>query len=223
MKWIIGITLIFLIFSGCASPLKTPMPPIVETSFLPASEKLTEEPAEPPFWVLANKRGVGEYFENGSFYGVGTSRGENESKEIITSADDRARNNLAGLFRSFQESLAESFSGEGIDKINTQGAGKKNILSGIQKLTATLLLEVEIIEHWKDPSGDQIYSLAKVDNDIFFARLNNYQPFSRMTQETIKIRSDKLFLEMEQDLKRKSIMTRSGVGNEKHSGRLYLY
>ena len=151
------------------------------------------------------------------------SSGKNDSHEFITSADDRARNYLSGLFKLFQKSLAESFSSEGISQIYTQGAGKENILAEIQKMTATLLLEVEIVEHWENPSGNQIFSLAKLDSTKFFAKLNNYHPLSRMTQEVIKKRSDKLFFEIEQALKRKSIMTRNGVENKTQSKRHYLY
>ena len=82
MNWIIGITIIVLIFSGCASPIKPPLPLIVETRPVNVPEKLTEEQAEPPFWVLTKRKGIGEYFENGSFFGVGISSGEKESKEL---------------------------------------------------------------------------------------------------------------------------------------------
>jgi len=223
MKWIFGFAFILLIFSGCAKSLKTSLPTTVEPSPIYVPEKLTEESPAPPYWVLAKRRGVGEYFENGALFGVGNSVSEKESAELFTSANDRARNHLAGLFRSFQQSLAESFSSAGVNKIKSLDAGNENVSSGIQKMTATLLMEVAIVEHWQDPSGDQIYALAKLDINKFYQRLNNYPTFSKITQEAIKKRSDKLFQEMEQALERKNIMTKKGVGYEKQSGRFYLY
>jgi hypothetical protein len=70
MKWMIGIAFILLIFSGCAKPFKTPLPPIVEHEPVNAPEKLADKLAEPPFWVLAKRRGMVGYFENGALLGV---------------------------------------------------------------------------------------------------------------------------------------------------------
>ncbi|MDA0692629.1 MAG: hypothetical protein O3C58_12285 [Nitrospinae bacterium] len=223
MKWIIGLSFIFLIFSGCAKSLKTLLPPIVEPSPISAPEKLTEEPAKPPPWVLANRRGAGEYIANGAFFGVGNSSGERDGSELFASPDDRARNIVAGMFRSFQKSLANSFSSVGVNKINSQDTGNENIPSGIQKVTATLLMEMEIVDHWEDRSEDQFYSLAKLDLNKFKERLNNYPLFSRITQEAIKERSDKLIQEMEQNIDNKKIMTRNGAGYDNQSKRFYLY
>ena len=229
MKVKIAIAFLLLVISGCAKTIKPNLPPMEnpgslgERITMNKEEKKIEKIVEAPDWVLTQKHGVDEYYKTGAFFGVGSGNGENASNDDKAAADDRARNNLAGLFEFYQRNLIKKISSEELKIIHGQHAGSQKISTGIEEITATLLMKVEIVDHWEDPSSNQIYSLAKLDINEFHRRIKNHPQFLNSTQESIKINSDRLLMEMERDFELNQIMTQNGVGYEKQSGRFYLY
>jgi len=115
-----------------------------------------------PEWT-ALKSGV---YHNASgkavFHGLGSvSKDENSSNRKILS-EDRARDELAKVFTSYMERLVKKLSKAHTDNPLTN-VNNEQLNGSMEEGTATILMESEITEHWKNPENGNVYSLALLD------------------------------------------------------------
>lgn len=95
--------------------------------------------ADRPEWTQKGASFVGE---SGRRYGVGTATGIKNAALARTTADNRARAEIAKLVGTKTEI--------------TEGDGSARV-----RTFAATLTEVEIVDHWVDPSDGTVYALAR--------------------------------------------------------------
>ena len=106
-----------------------------------------------PAWVA---RGSGAFpSDKKSFYSVGVASGMKNPALLRTTADNRARAEMAKTFETFSASLMK-------DYMNSSGA--QNVEAAVQTLSAGTLTGAEIVDRYLNSEGVQ-YSLCKLDLD----------------------------------------------------------
>lgn len=95
------------------------------------------------------------------FHGVGQAPVMGDESLQISTADNRARAEVARILSSYMDVLSSDYASSassGGDAIAEQSVSRQ-----IQNFTKINLSGAKIIAHWKDPKSKIIYSLAELD------------------------------------------------------------
>jgi len=168
----------------------------------PEPTRTTMADYDPPEWV---KKGSGAFEDSKGkvFYGVGSASGIKNYSLQRTAADDRARNDLAKIFKLYTASLGKDYSAHTTKGDFKASSEEQNVEVVIKTLTDSTLTGIMIIDHWEHPGRNQLFSLARLDLDSFKANLDEHQELSKKVREEIKERADKLHKELDQELAKK--------------------
>jgi hypothetical protein len=168
------------LFAGCAGTQKadvTPTTPIQDTGA--------------PAWVIKGS-GSSASAQGKVFYGVGSASGMKNMSLLRSSADNRARNEIAKTFSTYTSSLMK-------DYMASTTAGNPNVTSeeqhveqAIKTITSATLVGVEIVDHWQNPATGEFYSLARLDLEFMKNSLESMKELDRKTKEYIRQNAEKL-------------------------------
>lgn len=174
----VGATLI----AGCAKAKVTPI-----------------QKMDAPDWV---KKGSGAFTrEKGKvFYGVGSASNIKNMSLLRSTADNRARNELAKVFETYSSSLMKDYmasTAAGSEQISS--SEEQHVEQAIKTVTATTLTGVEIVDYWQDPGSGEFFSLARLDVEAFKENLSKMEELSGKAKEYIKQNADRLHEELEKE------------------------
>ena len=194
MKHFIMISLIFLL-GACSTIPTVPEPPKALLEY------------KPPAWVLS---GGGAFTdEKGkAFYGVGSATGIKNFSLQRQVADDRARADLAKVFKYYTQALTKDYQAHTTAGNFDASAEEQNSEAAVKVIVASTLRGVVIIDHFEIPERQEFLSLARLDYDAFKRNVENNKEFQKLpdkVREDIKERADKLHKEMEAEAERLSI------------------
>tara|TARA_Y100001951_G_scaffold104216_2_gene115177 strand:- start:88 stop:846 length:759 start_codon:yes stop_codon:yes gene_type:complete len=156
------------------------------TSFVAEKPMISLEQANAPDWVL---KGNGAFLDGKGkiFYGVGSATKTGDWSFQRTSADNRARNDLAKAVDFYTSSLYKDYR-----------ASDGNVTEeAINIITNANLNGVLIVDHWEHPDRREIFSLAKLDLVTVQENLNTYLKLSDRIQGEIRERAERLHKELE--------------------------
>lgn len=117
-----------------------------------------------PDWVNEGKQALKDGKDR-KFHGIGSAPAMNDDSLQKSTADNRARAELAQVFNSFMDVLASDYSAAaaGTDEVINEQAVSRSI----KNMTKLNLTGAEIIARWKDKKTGIIYSLAEIDMKKF--------------------------------------------------------
>jgi len=188
MKHFIMISLIFLL-GACGTIPSIPEPPKALVDY------------KPPAWVLS---GGGAFTDKQgkAFYGVGSATGIKNFSLQRQIADDRARADLAKVFKYYTQSLTKDYQAHTTAGNFATSAEEQNSEAAIKVVVASTLRGVLIIDHFEIPERMEMLSLARLDYDAFKRNVEQAEEFIQLppqVRKDIKERADKLHEEMEAD------------------------
>lgn len=95
------------------------------------------------------------------FHGVGQASAMGDASLQISSADNRARAEVARILSSFMDVVSNDFT----TAAASQGrqVSQQNVSREITNLTKVNLTGVKIIGHWKNEKDGTVYSIAELD------------------------------------------------------------
>lgn len=99
------------------------------------------------------------------FRGVGSAPKMPDGYLQKSTADNRARAEVAQIFSSYMNLIASDYSGTLTD--GTDIASEQAVSRTLDTITKLNLIGVEIIAHWKDKNSGMVYSLAEFDMKNF--------------------------------------------------------
>src|SRR4030067_742337 len=143
---LIGMLLISSIF-GCAGSKK-------EAAVAPPAQPASAEPE----WV---RKGAGAFLNKGdkAFYGVGAVSGVMNKPLARTTADNRARAEIAKVFETYSASLMRDYAASTTAGDFKKTSEEQNIEQAVKTFSAATLSGVVIVDHWTDPQDNTTYSL----------------------------------------------------------------
>ncbi len=117
-----------------------------------------------PDWVNEGKQAFKDG-KNRFFRGIGSAPSMNDPSLQKSTADNRARAELAQVFSSFMDVVAKDYSAaasSGDEVVNEQ-----SVTRNIKNITKLNLTGAEIIARWQDKKSGMVYSLAEIDMKKF--------------------------------------------------------
>ncbi len=133
------------------------------------------------------------------FHGVGSSSGIKNFSLLRSTADNRARNDVAKTFQYYSSSLMKDYSASTVAGNLDTTSDEQNVERAIKTVTAKTLSGVEIVDHWQHPSTGEFFSLARVDLSSFKDNFDNIQSLDSNVKEYIKENADRLHKELEME------------------------
>jgi len=153
-------------------------------------------PKEAPAWVI---KGSGAFKDSGehAFYGVGAVTGINNKPLAVTSAENRARAEVAKVFETYSASLmkdyAASTTGGAAITAETPTSEEQHIEQTIKTFSAVTLSGVMIVDRWEDPNNASIYSLARLDLKDFEDQVKKMQELNANVKAYVKENAERAF------------------------------
>lgn len=131
------------------------------------------------------------------FHGVGQAPAMGDSSLQISTADNRARAEVARILSSFMDIVSSDYteaSGEGKDALSQQAVSRQ-----INNLTKVNLTGVKIIGHWKSKKNGSVYSIAELDMSHMKKTLGMVKVMNQDLSQYINQHADNIFDKVAQE------------------------
>jgi hypothetical protein len=154
--------------------------------------------SQKPAWV---DKGSGAFSgEMGeAFYGVGSSWGIQNPSLLRSSADNRARTEVARVFKTYTAALMKDYQASTMAGNPDETSEEQHVEQTIKTFTKAELAGVQIIDHWKDPESEEFFALARMDLSAFKEALNQSSDLSEAVRQSIVERAEKAFQELAEE------------------------
>jgi len=189
MKYFINTCLLLVmgvfVFAGCAG-----------TSVKP--DTALQDIKGMPDWVVKGSGAFGG--ERGKvFYGVASAFGIKNPSLKRSAADNRARNEVAKVFKFYTASLMKAYNAStmaGDPKVTSE---EQHVEEAVKTVTAMTLSGVEIVNHWENPSTHEFFALARLDLEAFKNSLNKAKELNKRARDYIRNNADRLHEELQKE------------------------
>lgn len=182
-KAVQGLMVLLLILTGCAATRKGPTP---------------IQELKAPEWVKKGSGASGN--EKGRvFYGVGSASGIDNSSLLRTTADDRARNELAKIFEVYTASLMKDYAASTTAGDFSKTAEEQHVEQAIKTVTSATLNGVEIVDHWQNPDTMELFSMARLDLESFKNNMDKMKELNARVKEYVRKNAEKLHEQLEKE------------------------
>jgi hypothetical protein len=149
-----------------------------------------------PDWVIQGG-GAGADPSSKVFYGVGSASGIKNMSLLRTTADNRARADLAKVFQFYSASLMKDYMASTLADDPNVTSEEQHVEQAVKTVTSITLSGVLIVDHWQNPSTMEMFSRAKIDLDAFKGNLEKAKELDQRVKEYIKQNADRLHDDLE--------------------------
>jgi hypothetical protein len=164
-----------MLFNGCAS----------------------KEPKEGPEWVW---KGSGAFDDDAGkvFYGVGAASGIKNAAMLRTTADNRARAEVAKVLESYVAVLSKDYMASTTAGDMSASSEEQHVEQALRSFSKTTLHGAEVVDHWKDPEDGSLYALCKLDLLAFKGALDDFEELDEKVRDYVRSNADKMHEELKE-------------------------
>jgi len=180
--------------------LKTGLFLVISLLMLGCSSKTTVEGdlgiSGAPEWVNEGTQYLNDK-DGRLFHGVGQAPAMGDRSLQISTADNRARAEVARILSSFMNIISNDYtesSGSGKDALNQQAVSRQ-----IKNLTKVNLTGVKIIGHWRSKKDGSVFSIAELDMDRMKNTLGMVKSMNQELRQYINQHADNIFDQVAQE------------------------
>ena len=168
----------FALLFGCASKSEevAPQPPV----------------SDRPTWVDKGS-GAFEGEMGKTFYGVASAWGIKNPSLLRTTADNRARAEIAKVFKVYTAALMKDYAASTMAGDPEVVSEEQHVESTIKTFTKAELAGVEIVDHYKDRDTGELFALARMSLTAFEDYLSKSQELSEKARERVIQHAEKAF------------------------------
>ncbi len=159
-----------------------------------------QEMKKAPDWVV-HGGGAIDTDNTKTFYGVGSATGIRNMSLLRTTADNRARNDLAKVIQFYSASLMKDYMSSTIADDPNVTSEEQHVEQAIKTVTSQTLSGVQIVDHWQNPATMEMFALAKIDLDAFKDNLEKVKQLDGRVKDYIKQNADRLHDDLERQSK----------------------
>ena len=154
-----------------------------------------DEP-EMPQWVY---KGSGAFDDDKGkvFYGVGIASGISNKALLFSTADNRARAEVAKTLETYVAVLAKDYMASTTAGDMSASSEEQHVEQALKTFSKTTLHGATIIDHWQDPEDKTMYSLCQLDLLAFQEALDNYKELDEKVRDYVRENADKMHGELE--------------------------
>lgn len=151
-----------------------------------------------PEWVVKGSGAFGG--EAGRvFYGVGQVNGIKNMALARTTADNRARAEIAKIFETYSASLMKDYQSATTAGDMTASSEEQHVEQAIKTFSAATLSGVQIVDHWFHPTDGSVFSLARLDLATFTDNLGKMKELNDKVRDYVKANAEKAHMDLEKE------------------------
>ena len=151
-----------------------------------------------PDWVMKGSGAFGGE-EGKVFYGVGSVTGIKNHALARTTADNRARAEIAKTFETYSASLMKDYMASTTAGDMTASAEEQHVESVIKTFSAQTLSGVQIVDHWFHPGDGTVYALGRLDLQAFTDQLDQMKELNSKVRDYVRKNAERAFMDLEQE------------------------
>jgi len=149
-----------------------------------------------PEWVLKGSGAFGG--EQGKvFYGVGSVTGIKNHALARTTADNRARAEIAKTFEVYSASLMKDYMASTTAGDMTASSEEQHVENVIKTFSAQTLSGVQIVDHWFHPVDGTVYALGRLDLQAFTDQLDKMNELNGKVRDYVRKNAERAFMDLE--------------------------
>ena len=150
-----------------------------------------------PEWVTKGSGAFGG--EAGRvFYGVGSVSGVRNHALARTTADNRARAEIAKIFEVYSASLMKDYMASTTAGDMSASSEEQHVEQAIKTFSATTLSGVQIVDHWFHPDGT-VYALAQLDLENFSNNLDKMKELNAQVRDYVRQNAERVHMDLEKE------------------------
>ena len=151
-----------------------------------------KQSAHAPDWI---NRGSGAFMDAGAdvFYGVGSVSGASDRSRAVQMANQRARAAIADQLDTYVRSLYHDYLAATLARTGKPAAPEQHPELTLGTITEASVQRVRIVDAWKDPKTDIVYSLARLDLAEIKSSLPQMSGVAPGLREYIRSSADQAF------------------------------
>ncbi len=155
-----------------------------------------------PDWV---NRGSGAFEDEGVkvFYGAGAVTGITSQPLAVQTADQRARADIAKQLDTYVANLYRDYQTSTAAAMGKRVMEEQHVEESLKTFTQISVRGARVVDHWKDPETNTIYSLARLDLEGIKATLEQMQEMDPALRGFVRSNAEKAFDEIRQEEKRR--------------------
>ena len=158
-----------------------------------------KEPAAParPAWV---DKGSGAFdVDKGKiFYGVGVASGIKNVALMRSTADNRARAEVAKILETYVAVLAKDYMASTTAGDMSASSEEQHVEQALKTFSKTTLHGARIIDRFKDPADGALYSLCELDLFAFKSALDEHKELDEKVRDYVRQNAEKLHGQLEE-------------------------
>ena len=163
----------------------------------PKSEPENLKGIDYPEWVLKGSGAFGG--ESGRvFYGVGSVSGIKNHALARTTADNRARAEIAKIFEVYSASLMKDYMASTTAGDMSASSEEQHVEQAIKTFSAQTLSGVQVVDHWFHPDGT-VYALAQLDLEGFTNALDRMKELNAEVRDYVRKNAEKVHMDLEKE------------------------
>ncbi len=148
-----------------------------------------------PEWVNKGSGAFGG--EQGRvFYGVGSVSGIKNHSLARTTADNRARAEIAKIFEVYSASLMKDYMASTTAGDMSASSEEQHVEQAVKTFSAATLSGVQIVDHWIHPDGT-IYALAQLDLQTFKDNIDKAKELNAAVRDYVRKNAEKSHMDLE--------------------------
>jgi hypothetical protein len=152
---------------------------------------------QPPEWV---NKGSGAFdVDKGKvFYGVGIASGIKNRALLVSTADNRARAEIAKIMETYVAVLAKDYMASTTAGDMTATSEEQHVEQALKTFSKTTLHGARIIDHWRDPADGSYFSLCELDLFAFKNALDEHKELDAKVRDYVRQNAEKLHGQLEE-------------------------
>jgi hypothetical protein len=132
------------------------------------------------------------------FYGVGIASGIKNKALLVSTADNRARAEVAKTLETYVAVLAKDYMASTTAGDMSASSEEQHVEQALKTFSKTTLHGATIVDHWQDPQDMSMYSLCELDLFAFKEALDNYKELDSKVRDYVRENADKMHGELEE-------------------------
>jgi hypothetical protein len=149
---------------------------------------------EYPEWVMKGSGAFGG--EAGRvFYGVGSVTGIKNHALARTTADNRARAEIAKIFEVYSASLMKDYMASTTAGDMSASSEEQHVEQAIKTFSAATLSGVQVVDHWFHPDGT-VYALAQLDLENFTNNLEKMKELNDKVRDYVRKNAERVHMDL---------------------------
>jgi hypothetical protein len=156
-----------------------------------------EKAPGPPAWVDQGS-GAFDVDKGKIFYGVGIASGIKNAALLRSTADNRARAEVAKILETYVAVLAKDYMASTTAGDMSASSEEQHVEQALKTFSKTTLHGARIIDHYRDPADGSMYSLCEMDLFAFKNALDEHKELDAKVRDYVRQNAERLHGQLEE-------------------------